>query len=265
MTGKRIFTIAFLIVGMAVSLWADEEPGLLISGIVEDSPAAKAGLIRGDILLEIDGKPVENVAEIREILDDYKAGQRTVLTISRGGSERKVTLNLEDRLYRPVLGLEFANSYGRSFDFPRMRVFPDERFGFRFGVVVTEVIKDGPADRAGLKPMDAIISIDGERVVPIEFSESIASRSPGDRVTLEISRPGDDGDEPFEVEVRLDKNDDGGGFLGIRYSHMGMGFEMGPGMGDRFRDFERGFRDHFENGRREEFRFTLPMEEKSDI
>ena len=234
---------------------------MLVSGVIEDSPAEKAGLIRGDILLEIDGKEVENIAEIREILSDYKAGQRTVLTILRGGAERKVTLNLEERLFRPALGLEFANSFGNSFDFPRMRFFGGERFG----VIIQELIDDGPADRAGLKPMDAILSVDGERVPPMEFSEIIANHSPGDRITLEISRPGDDGDEPFEVEVQLGKNDDGGGLLGIRYSHMGMGFEMGSEMREHLRDFERGFRDQRENGRRGEYRFTVPMEEKSDI
>ena len=252
MTGKRTFVIAVLIVGMAAALFAQDEQGLLISRVAEDSPAEKAGLIRGDILLEIDGKPAESTAELRELLSDYKAGERAVLTILRGGDERKVTVTLEERLYRPALGLEFAHS----FDFPGMRFFGDRQFG----VIVMDVIKDGPADRAGLKPMDAILSIDGEQVMPMDFSENIASRSPGDRVTLEISRPGEE--KELEVEVRLDKNDDGGGFLGIRYSHTGMHFEMAPGMRDNFR--ER-FDDRNSNGRGREFRFTLPLEENSEI
>ena len=48
-------------------------------------------------------------------------------------------------------------------------------------------------------------------------------------MTLEISRPGNDGDEPFDVTVRLGENDDGGGLLGVRYSFPGIGFEINRG------------------------------------
>ena len=257
MTGKRILMTVALVVGLVTVLWAEEEPGLLISGVVEDSPAETAGLIRGDILLEFDGKEVESSAELREILSDYRAGQRVVLTILRGGDERKVTLNLEDRLYRPVIGLEFATR----FNLPRMAMVR----GRQTGVIIVEVMEDGPAEQAGLEPRDAILTIDGERVAPEEFSEIISSRSAGDRVTFEISRPGDDGDEPFEVTVRLGENDDGGGYLGIRFTYPGSLFGFVPEVRGHLEDLERGLRGRFEEQKRGGFRLQLPMEEKTEI
>lgn len=262
MIGKRKVMIVVLVVGLAAALWADDgadpEPGLLISRVVEDSPAERAGLIRGDILLEIDGKEVESPAELREILSEYKAGQRATLLILRGGNERDVTVTLEERLYRPALGLEFSMHFGGGLGFPHMEFFG----GTRLGVIIVDVIEDSPADKAGLEPMDAILSIDGEQVPPHEFSEIIAGHSPGERVTLEVSRRGEEGAEPFEVTVRLGENDDGGGFLGIRYSRLPLGSVIGP----EFRDhFKRGFRDRRDDDMRGIFRYRFPLEEGSDI
>ena len=228
----------------------DDEPGLLVSGVVADSPAEEAGMVRGDVLLAIDGKEVESTHDIREILSEYKAGQRVTLTVLRGGDETSVTLNLEDRLYRPILGLEFLGG-----GYSGINMFRGPRFDT--GVIVVEVIEDGPADNAGVEPRDAILSVDGERVSPGEFQELIASHEPGDRITLEISRPGEDGDEPFEIVVRLGENDDGGALLGVRYGFPGaMMFDFMPEFRERMERFDRDLR-----GRMEGYRIQIPIEE----
>ena len=93
----------------------DSGPGILISSVLEDSPAERAGLIRGDILLQVDGTDVESTAELRDFFADYDAGADVVLTISRGGEEREVAATLETRLYRPALGIEGAGPRGAQY------------------------------------------------------------------------------------------------------------------------------------------------------
>ena len=233
MTKKKIL-IVLLVATLAVSAWADENDGLLIRRVLEDSPAETAGLIRGDILLAIDGNEVNSIDEVRDILTERKAGQRIRLTIMRGGDETQINLTIEDRLYRPAIGLEF--------DIPQPRV------GFgrvvipraRFGVVIVEVVEDSPADRAGLEARDAIISLDGERISSGEFREIIQSHEPGDRIVLSISRPGDDGDEPFDVTIPLGENDDGDAYLGIQYGSLGMHIEkIVPELRERMEHLEQ--------------------------
>ena len=249
MNTKRIVIVAILAVGLVGAIWGQEDEGLLISRIGEDTPAERAGLIRGDVLLAIDGNELDSVYDLHELLDEYRAGQRVSLLILRGGNERTVALTLEDRLNRPILGIDFAGGMGHM-EFGHMR-FGDMGTGMirpfrsQMGVIVTEVIEDSPAESAGIEPRDAIISIDGENVSPDEFAESIAARSPGEKVVLEISRPGRRDSETLELTVALGENDDGGALLGIRFTFPGFGMHMEPDLKFRFGEIERDQRDRF--------------------
>lgn len=264
---RRLF-IALLVFGIAAFAFGDDDSGLLIGGIVDDSPAEKAGLMRGDILLEFDGKEVDSAFDLTDLLSDYRAGQRVSLKILRGGTEKTVSLTLEDRLNRPILGIELTGGArgmtfgGRSFDGMPFSNLRTERFGM--GVIILEVADGSPADTAGLQPRDAIISIDGEHVPPYEFKEIIESHEPGDRIKLEISRPGDDGDEPIEVTVRLGENDDGGALLGVQFA--GGGMPHGADMREHFENMGRGFRDRMPD-RGRQFDWIVPRrdEDRSDL
>ena len=116
-----------------------------------------------------------------------------------------------------------------------------------------------------MQPRDAIISVDGERVPAGEFKEVIGGHSPGDRVTLEISRPGDDGDDPFDVTVRLAENDDGGALLGIRYSFPGMSFHVNPDFREHLEGMGRDMRNRLEDGRRRLDFLELRPEDNSEM
>lgn len=81
-----------------------QEPGIVVTAILPDSPAQRAGLIRGDIVLTFDGKEVNALHEIHELLGAYEAGQRVTLGITRGGQPQTITLNLETKLNQPLIG-----------------------------------------------------------------------------------------------------------------------------------------------------------------
>jgi membrane-associated protease RseP (regulator of RpoE activity) len=81
-----------------------QEPGIVVTAILPDSPAQRAGLIRGDIVLTFDGQEVNSLQEIHELLGDYEAGQRVSLGITRGGQPQTITLNLETKLNQPLIG-----------------------------------------------------------------------------------------------------------------------------------------------------------------
>lgn len=242
--------VPVLIASMAAAAIADDGSGLLVTDIIEDSPAEEAGLIRGDILLEIDGEAVETVADVRTVLSEYEAGQRVRLSILRGGTPETISLTLETRLYRPALGLVF--------DVPGFRRYAPNAgttmrgLGVRgHGIIITEIIEGGPAEAAGLKARDAILSVDGEQVPPEEFGEIVRAKEPGDSLTLEISRPGNAGDEPFEVTVRLDENDDGDAWLGVTYGTM-FRAPMLPGeTRERVEEMGRRLEDRMDGARRE--------------
>lgn len=74
-----------------------ENAGLVIARVARDSPAAKAGLVANDILLEFDGRPVMSPLELTEMIDAAGAGRRVSLGILRRGKPREVAVVLGAR------------------------------------------------------------------------------------------------------------------------------------------------------------------------
>ena len=232
MNMKKGIVAALLVVAVAWVGWAQDDRGLLIASVGEDTPAERAGLIRGDVFIGIDGTEVASISELRNLLGDYRAGQTVSIAIERGGVAKNVPLELEDRLYRPALGIEFAGGL-----LPRGVDRLELDIG-RSGVVIHVVVDGSPAEKAGLQPRDVIVSVNGDEVAAADFAEVIAGFEPGDTVTLAISRPGRNEAEEITARVVLGENEDGGSFLGVRYSPS-FGFEFGRRLRGRLDDFER--------------------------
>ncbi|HZI48572.1 MAG TPA: PDZ domain-containing protein, partial [Pyrinomonadaceae bacterium] len=72
--------------------YADSNDGLLIDGVRDDSPAAKAGLKAGDKIVKIANRDVKNVYDYTYALGEMKAGQEYVVEVMRGGE--KLTLKI---------------------------------------------------------------------------------------------------------------------------------------------------------------------------
>lgn len=108
--------------------------GILIGSVGEDTPAYVSGILRGDILLSIDAKPVDTIDELLEVLTEYEHGQLVQLAIVRGGKLLKVPLTLESRIGAPLIGITGADGTGqmrKNFDGSGMEFF-DRMPGFGF-------------------------------------------------------------------------------------------------------------------------------------
>jgi serine protease DegQ len=70
---------------------------LLVVHVEPSGPAGKAGCLLGDVLTEIDGKPVEDTGDIQELLASFKVGAQLNATVLRGGAPVKLSITLEDR------------------------------------------------------------------------------------------------------------------------------------------------------------------------
>jgi serine protease Do len=69
--------------------------GVLVVAIAPDSPVDKAGIRRGDIILEFDNKRIDCVEELQSILLERKPGDRAELTILRGSKKGQLEVILE--------------------------------------------------------------------------------------------------------------------------------------------------------------------------
>jgi hypothetical protein len=75
--------------------YSDEGEGVLLGGVVDGLPAAKAGLKEGDRILEMDGKPVKNLEAYMSVMGGKKKGDVLELTIQRNGNKQKVKVKLD--------------------------------------------------------------------------------------------------------------------------------------------------------------------------
>jgi S1-C subfamily serine protease len=203
----------------------DAEPGIVIASVDPQGPAAKAGIVRGDILLEIAGEPVSDMVALRDRLADYNVGDEVELTVLHGDDERTLTATLADQNGRPYLGVVPCGGLPgpRAFvgEMPHWEGLPfapgDPGTSRPSGALITGIVPDSPADQAGLQEGDTIVSVEGQAVEQEnDLADLITAHDPGDTVTLEIERPGE---EPIEVTTTLGEHPDkeGTAYLGVEY------------------------------------------------
>lgn len=160
------------------------ENGVMVEEVDEDSPAAKAGLARNDVILEFAGERVRSVAQFQRLVRETPAGRAVALQVSRAGQARSLNVRLEpghnfalSGLLPPDMG-EFKfgdrdfrmriNTRGPSLgvsaqDLTRQLA---DYFGVKQGkgVLVAEVVVGSAAEKAGIKAGDVIVRIDSHEV-----------------------------------------------------------------------------------------------------
>ncbi|MDD4310489.1 MAG: Do family serine endopeptidase [Candidatus Cloacimonetes bacterium] len=150
-----------------------EVSGVLIAKVEKDSPADKAGLLVGDIILEINKEKVPNVPKFRIVIATSKVGQEIPLKIIRDNSEKTIKITLETLPDDAVASTD-TNKGGiatgisveaiDSATAKRMNITGEK------GVVVSKVEPNSAAAKAGLRVGFVILSIENTEVnSPKEF------------------------------------------------------------------------------------------------
>ena len=76
---------------------ADSETGLLVSGVGEDSAAARAGLLVGDVLVSVGGRAVASIEALRDLLTGDQIGSRLRVVLLRGGARQELSVEVDER------------------------------------------------------------------------------------------------------------------------------------------------------------------------
>jgi serine protease Do len=177
---------------LAKSFSARESKGVLISDALQDSPAAKAGLKPGDILLEFEGKKMEGPSDLQRAVAVTTPGQDTKVKVWRDQGEKTIEIKIgeapDDReAQRP-------GTRGRSMLGMEVRPITPElarQLNLRSteGVVVARVDEDSSAAEAGLQRGDVIREINRQRVRSMaDFERLVKEVKEGDRLTVLLQR-----------------------------------------------------------------------------
>jgi len=208
------------------------EPGVLVISVEPGSPAEKAGVVRGDIITEVNGAAVNRLADIRQAIASHKQGDLLSVKVRHGDENKTLSVSLGEKNGRPYMGLLlFPEGQGRF----GMRGGNDHGWPWTLseGALVARVTSGGPADKAGIKRGDIILSVDG---VPVDadhgLSALIQDKKIGDTITLSIrARTAPADTAPRDLKVTLGSTPDKKRpWLGVAYRQGFPGAFM-PGSG----------------------------------
>ena len=168
--------------------------GALISDVVEDSPADKAGLEKGDVIVAFNGEDILDASDIRNSVGLVEPGERADITYLREGKRRSTRIEIEEfEEEREVLDESAAEDIPalESFSGASITDIPDdmELRGGTDGVLVASVERSSKAARAGLRKGDIIREVNRTEVSDLESFENAIDGKDGP-FALSVERDG---------------------------------------------------------------------------
>jgi len=169
--------------------------GALISQVTPESPADKAGIQRGDVIVSFDGNKIEETHDLPYLVAKTPVGETVSVGVMRKGAQKTVNVKI-GKLEEEA---EETSKEGGG-DTPNLgivvrEVTPElaERYDLaqKSGVAVLRVMPGSPSAEAGLKPGDIIVEVDQEPVDTLKvFMQKIRKYQKGDTVLLLVNRKG---------------------------------------------------------------------------
>jgi serine protease Do len=171
--------------------------GALVADVARKSPAARAGIQRGDVIVRFGDRPVRHSRELPMLVAATPPGRPVAVRLRRGGEERTLEVRVGELPAEParVPSPSESEEWGLTVE----PVPPGEasRLGLPagVGVLVLDVIEGSPADEAELEPGDVVLQVDRKRVSsPAAFWKALAGRA---QAVLLVRR----GDQSLYVEL----------------------------------------------------------------
>jgi len=173
---------------IAASLDLKEPKGALVASLVPDSPAARAGVRQGDVILAINGKEIADAHDLTRRVASLPAGKAAAFAILRDGARETVAVTIGAKKDTVVAGNEGAPeggpanfaATGKAMGLGLTALSPDVRRAYNLdesvqGVVVTKVDPDSDAAEQGLQPGDVVVKVHNKAVhSPQDVEKSVA-------------------------------------------------------------------------------------------
>jgi serine protease Do len=175
---------------IANALGLEKSRGALVSNVIEQSPAEKAGIEVGDLILEYNGEPIGESSELPILVARTNIGKSAKLMVLRDGKRMPIEVEVGELKNREIvasgpregkLGLtvqEITPQIAESLGLDRAR-----------GVIITAVQPQSPAEEAGLRRGDAILQVNRREIAGVkEFQQVVEAVNPGSNMLFLIRR-----------------------------------------------------------------------------
>jgi len=188
---------------LAKSFGISKAEGSLVSKVMPDSPAEKAGFQAGDVIVKFDNKAVRSAQDLPLLVGNTPIGKDVAVTVVRSGKEKVLDVTIRKlggKNDEPVLASLSKGSLGVAVS----SLSPADRIKLKIkknGVRVEKVLSDSPAENAGLLAGDIILSVNGNNIdSPTSLKKIIEKSETNKPLAILLQR----GDMSLFVAVKLE-------------------------------------------------------------
>lgn len=176
--------------------------GALVSDVFKGDPADQAGIKIGDIIIEINGKPIKDTHALLLTIASLQVGQKMNLKAIRDGREIAFQVTVAERKDSVSLAAEKSGKGHFGIAAQEITAEISRQIGIaREGVIVTEVQGGSPADEVGIQPQDIIVQVNRVKISSMkDYTREITKAAAKKSVTLLIKR----GRSSFFVALRTE-------------------------------------------------------------
>jgi serine protease Do len=180
---------------LAKNFKRDNTDGALVSSVIEGSPAEKAGLKAGDVIVEFNGKKVAKATALPGLVADLPVGRDVPMVVVRDGSEIRLNARvarLEDETPAKVAAdAQEKGQLGLSVQPITPPVARELGLKVKEGVLVRDVVEGGRAAEAGIRPGDVIVEINRQPVRTVEdLKVRVDKQTKNEPIVLLVNRDG---------------------------------------------------------------------------
>lgn len=191
---------------LAAALQTDAEKGALIAQVAPGSPAQKAGLKTGDLIVQVQDRPVDGASALSREIAALPPGTKVEIGYWRAGKSKTLEVTLGERPSESGLGSDLPKGEESERLGVQLRQIPEsmaQELGVTGGALIVRVDPSSRAARAGLRPGDIVVGINQDEVNrPADLAQAV--RKLGDKAfVLRIFRNG----QPAFVAVPQQKQD----------------------------------------------------------
>ncbi|MBI1732331.1 MAG: DegQ family serine endoprotease [Gammaproteobacteria bacterium] len=174
--GSVGITVQDLTPDLSAAFGLEKQQGAVVNSVVPDSPAAKAGLQAGDVIVEINGKAVRNAGDVRNHIGLLQVGEKVSFSVLRDGKRRDLNAMVAARSSEDGGGPRAVNPKLNGVTVGNLS--PDHPLAGQVqGVEVEHVEPGSPAWRGGLRQGDIITSVNHAKVTKLdEFLAAVDRR-----------------------------------------------------------------------------------------
>ncbi|HJU17737.1 MAG TPA: DegQ family serine endoprotease [Stellaceae bacterium] len=188
-------------IAKSLGLNSQEPQGALIASVIPDSPAAKAGLQSGDVIIKANGHDIKSVHDLPRIVAESPVGSKLTLEVVRNGNNKTLTATVGE--------MPRSQQEASAEETPESSRAPASTLGLQLepltrelrqdlhvpkdvnGVVVAHVAGDSPAMALGIRPGDVIVSVDQKPVTsPQQAAKQLKEAARRGNVLLLLNRHG---------------------------------------------------------------------------